>query len=252
MRSVLRMLVMLIAMEGGVLAMVSLETRAHDDGRVEISPSRDLTVPSSWAGEWRITTTYRRGDTHEVVAVDEVTDVIRAGEPVGMSALARGGLLSCRGAMTDRQLDVSCATTLSDGACELTGAFAMVVERAGETLVGSGEATGNATSACGAPSPARTHTTIEVIGSRLSGDQGDPVRDIPPLLIRFVASNPLLLIAARASLTRPIIKDDCKDGGFRAFEDPSFKNQGQCIKFVEEQERLERDHATQQGKDGRR
>ncbi len=31
---------------------------------------------------------------------------------------------------------------------------------------------------------------------------------------------------------RPSSKDDCKDGGWMTFNDPSFKNQGQCIKYV--------------------
>ncbi len=30
----------------------------------------------------------------------------------------------------------------------------------------------------------------------------------------------------------PTSKDDCKNGGWEAFNNPSFKNQGQCIKFV--------------------
>jgi hypothetical protein len=35
-----------------------------------------------------------------------------------------------------------------------------------------------------------------------------------------------------ATPTRPTSKDQCKKGGWRRFENPSFKNQGQCIKFV--------------------
>lgn len=31
---------------------------------------------------------------------------------------------------------------------------------------------------------------------------------------------------------RPTTKADCRDGGWRDFDDPSFKNQGQCIAFV--------------------
>lgn len=30
----------------------------------------------------------------------------------------------------------------------------------------------------------------------------------------------------------PTTKDDCKDGGWREFEDPGFRNQGQCVAFV--------------------
>lgn len=32
--------------------------------------------------------------------------------------------------------------------------------------------------------------------------------------------------------TKPTSKDDCKNGGWMKFQDPSFKNQGQCVSFV--------------------
>lgn len=32
--------------------------------------------------------------------------------------------------------------------------------------------------------------------------------------------------------TVPLTKDECKDGGWMSFSDPSFKNQGQCVSFV--------------------
>ena len=30
----------------------------------------------------------------------------------------------------------------------------------------------------------------------------------------------------------PESKDDCKDGGWQQYTNPSFRNQGQCIQFV--------------------
>jgi hypothetical protein len=36
---------------------------------------------------------------------------------------------------------------------------------------------------------------------------------------------------------RPRTKDDCKNGGFAGFTDPTFRNQGQCIQFVNHQEK---------------
>jgi hypothetical protein len=30
----------------------------------------------------------------------------------------------------------------------------------------------------------------------------------------------------------PTNKDQCKNGGWQTFTNPSFKNQGQCIKYV--------------------
>lgn len=34
------------------------------------------------------------------------------------------------------------------------------------------------------------------------------------------------------SPTRPVTTDDCGDGGWRAFTDPSFRSQGECIAWV--------------------
>ena len=32
--------------------------------------------------------------------------------------------------------------------------------------------------------------------------------------------------------TRPSSKDECKNGGWQTFDDPAFKNQGECVSFV--------------------
>jgi hypothetical protein len=34
---------------------------------------------------------------------------------------------------------------------------------------------------------------------------------------------------------RPATKDDCKDGGWQSFDDPAFKNQGDCVSFANAQ-----------------
>ena len=80
MRRGVQILVMSMAVSG-VLALAASPGAAHDDrghqlrdhdihdrehhdqddhGGITISPTRDLVVPKSWAGEWQITTTYRR------------------------------------------------------------------------------------------------------------------------------------------------------------------------------------------------
>jgi YVTN family beta-propeller protein len=41
-------------------------------------------------------------------------------------------------------------------------------------------------------------------------------------------------IAIGDILPTPKTKDDCKDGGFLRFSSPAFRNQGQCVKFVNE------------------
>jgi hypothetical protein len=45
----------------------------------------------------------------------------------------------------------------------------------------------------------------------------------------FTSGTPLVCMAAPAG---PTSKAQCKKGGWRRFTNPSFKNQGQCIKFV--------------------
>lgn len=41
-----------------------------------------------------------------------------------------------------------------------------------------------------------------------------------------------LLDITHAPLTAPATKDECKDGGWGSFNNPSFSNQGQCVSFV--------------------
>jgi hypothetical protein len=40
---------------------------------------------------------------------------------------------------------------------------------------------------------------------------------------------------APAPIVAPTSKAQCKHGGWKTFTNPSFKNQGQCVSFVEHQ-----------------
>src|SRR3954466_15009134 len=102
MTRVLQLLFMVLVAHAGALTLATAAATAHEDKGTKISPSQDLSVPRSWAGEWRITTTLYGGAAGRGRAVDDVTDIIRAGEPLGLSALARGGLAACSGGISDR------------------------------------------------------------------------------------------------------------------------------------------------------
>jgi hypothetical protein len=41
-------------------------------------------------------------------------------------------------------------------------------------------------------------------------------------------------VATEIPVAPPTAKDDCKNGGWETFNDPLFKNQGDCIKYVED------------------
>jgi len=237
MKRVLQLLIMVLAAHSGVLSVAVPTVAGEDKGKISPSRDRDLSMPPSWAGEWRITTTYRRGDTGGVWGVDDVTDVIRAGEPLGLSALTRGGLASCEGSITDRRLDASCSRQFTDALCHVETAIHVVLDRDGDMLAGSGEATGTTSGDCGTLPSGTTRSPFELVGIRLSRDPGDPGRALVPLPNRFIVSVPLLAMLAISPQVTPGIEDDCKDDGWRGFTSPPFKNQGQCIKFVHEQEK---------------
>jgi hypothetical protein len=57
----------------------------------------------------------------------------------------------------------------------------------------------------------------------------NPSVDFGYLQARFLTGTPTTCVAG------PTSKQQCKKGGWRLFRDPSFKNQGQCIKYVNHQ-----------------
>ena len=68
MRHVLRVLLMLVTVEGA-LAVAAPGAGAHEEEERKISPTRDLTLPAAWAVEWRITTTPDEGGTERWLAI---------------------------------------------------------------------------------------------------------------------------------------------------------------------------------------
>jgi len=233
MRPVARVVLMITALSS--ILTFAVRPGLADEG-MKISPTRDLALPTSWAGQWHITTTYRRA-SGTVWAVDDIIGVIRANEPLGLSALARGGLAECSGTVTDDRLAASCSRRVGDDACHVTLVAAIALERDGHALEGAGTTTTSVVGNCGDLPGGSTHTTFELVGTRLSTDQGPPGQSLPPLLTRFITSVPLLTLALTLPQVRPVIEDDCKGGAWRAFTAPVFHNQGQCIKFVHEQVR---------------
>ena len=55
----------------------------------------------------------------------------------------------------------------------------------------------------------------------------------PVALGAVLAGTPLPAAAAPAAQTAPATKDDCKDDGWRQFLAPLFKNQGDCVSYVD-------------------
>jgi hypothetical protein len=60
---------------------------------------------------------------------------------------------------------------------------------------------------------------------------------VGPTLIQNIAAFDALGVQIFTVLPQPQTKDDCKNGGWKNFPALAFKNQGQCIKFVNTGER---------------
>jgi len=52
----------------------------------------------------------------------------------------------------------------------------------------------------------------------------------PLVLLALVVAS--FVASACSSVTAPTSKDDCKNGGWQSFNDPAFKNQGDCVSYV--------------------
>jgi len=147
----------------------------------------DLLLPDAWAGEWTFTITSRKAATGSITSVREFTAFLRSGEPFGMTVVV-AKLASCTGAVTETDLNIHCTAQATTGACTASGDIQVVVTRTGETITGMGASTLTVVGDCGPF--ASSAETIEIVGQRLSPDQGNP--STTTLLLSFVPHAALL------------------------------------------------------------
>jgi len=99
------------------------------------------------------------------------------------------------------------------------GLFFLGCNNVAPTINGDGTATYSFTAADGQPSPITG--TIQAVDI-LIDVQG--TADITNIVVNGVTEVPLV--------GPPTSKDQCKHGGWQTFNNPSFKNQGQCVSYV--------------------
>jgi hypothetical protein len=158
-----------------------------------INARRELAVPESWAGAWHITLTYRDATTGAVTAVEETDGVIRADEPFGLGF--SGPLAACHGGLSDTRLTLHCTLASITTPCSISGSLDLLVDRAGDTLTGTG-AWG--ASGLGCTTPVDGGQTLAITGIRLSPDPG-PAPASPSTLLRRFVSQPLFVIFASSN-----------------------------------------------------
>jgi hypothetical protein len=70
---------------------------------------------------------------------------------------------------------------------------------------------------------------IDRIGLRVDAIEITPDESAGRTLFRFQGA---IVFEGRPKVAPPTSKDQCKNGGWQTFTDPSFKNEGDCVSFV--------------------
>jgi len=154
----------------------------------------NLRLSASWAGQWEITLTYQDAATHNVSAVDELTNVICAQEPVGLQLFEDQA--HCTGKVSGHRLAVHCTSQFREGACRIKGALQLAVERTGDTLLGSGQWSAVVTGLCGPV--VGGGELIEVSGVRLTKERGACTQPRSSVIQKFATHPALLMLMANA------------------------------------------------------
>jgi hypothetical protein len=170
------------------------DQRRKDEARDrhERDKHRDLRLPASWAGQWELTLTYQDATTHNIGAVDEITNVLCAQEPVGLHLF--DDQADCTGKVLGHRLAVRCTSQFREGLCRIKGALQLTVERTGDTLLGSGQWSATVTGLCGPL--VSGGELIEVSGVRLTKGQATCPQSRSSVLQKFATHPALLMLMA--------------------------------------------------------
>jgi hypothetical protein len=195
-------LIAAVALAVGLLALAPPALTAKDgQGRTDEAEDRhrrdkhrDPRLPASWAGQWELTFTYQDTATHNIGAVDEITNVICAQEPVGLHLF--DDQADCTGKVLGHRLAVRCTSQFREGLCRIKGALQLTVERSGDTLLGSGQWSATVSGLCGPL--VSGGELIEVSGIRLTREQATCPQSRSSVLQKFGTHPALLMLIAQA------------------------------------------------------
>jgi hypothetical protein len=87
-------------------------------------------------------------------------------------------------------------------------------------------------SSCGGPAPSCYRWALGPVGDPYAGGSGLRSLDAGATWTPFTDFGSTDFPFKTYVLQAPTSKQECKKGGWRRFRNPSFKNQGQCVKFV--------------------
>jgi hypothetical protein len=207
--------------------------------RWDISARPDIVLSGAWAGNWRLTITSKDPTTNRVAAVDEITEGLGVGEPVGLSLLP--GFVRCAHTSSDAVLRADCTAAFRLPSCVGNASAVFTLERNGDAITGRGDWAVDAAGDCGAAAGSGGES-IEIVGERLSGEV-EPEPFSPGVLAKLPTSPAFsaLLASTHQDRDEPRAVHDCVGGRWRLLSRPTFPTLRSCIAYVLRERAFERE-----------
>jgi hypothetical protein len=136
----------------------------------------DEIIPDTWAGEWKITTTYLDRYTNYIDSVIEARDAVCPADPFGFELYEQMAAAdpyftsaSCMRNVADDHIDATCSIQVSLLICDLDIQVQFAMDLVDDTITGSGFWT--LSHLCSIPLPSNGQT-FTISGTRFSTDTG--------------------------------------------------------------------------------
>jgi len=125
-----------------------------------------IVIPSSWAGTWEITLTFRDCSNNEILSQEVVTAQVCPGDTL-VNPFSQV-FEACTGTRTGNHMEVSCESQTSDGACQVTTSVDFKIDVNGNQLSGSGTFQTTTTPECVGAYVTSGCEKLNIGGTRLS------------------------------------------------------------------------------------
>lgn len=125
-----------------------------------------IVIPSSWAGKWQVTVTFRDCSTNDILSEEVVTTQVCPGDTLTNPF---GAVFDdCDGTRTGDHLEVSCHHEATNGACQITADIDFKMDVNGNALSGSGTFETTMTPGCSNSFLTAGCQKVAISGTRLS------------------------------------------------------------------------------------
>lgn len=125
-----------------------------------------VVIPSSWAGTWEITLTFRDCSSNAILSQEVVTSQVCPQDTL-VNPFSHV-FEACSGERVGNHLEVSCQKQSTDGACQVTTSVDFTIDVSGNQLSGGGTFQTTATPECTSAYVVSGCRKLNISGTRLS------------------------------------------------------------------------------------